>query len=471
MAENQNIEYKESWRDDYLGWICAFANSQGGKLYIGVNDKGEVVGVSNSHRLLEDIPNKIVTVLGLVCDINLLTEDGKEYLEIVVEASNVPISFKGEYHVRSGATKQVLKGNALQQFLLKKNGLSWDDIVHPTATMDCIDESAVDYFVRMAVMAQRLPQEAKSYSPLEVLQNLNLVDDEGKLKLAAILLFGKNPNRYFVTNEFKIGRFVNSESDLVIQDVIEGNILQMADKVMSVLKSKYLVAPISYEGLHRKETLEIPESALREAIYNAIVHKDYAGASIQMKVWNDKVELWNDGSLPEGYTVDTLFRKHTSKPRNKNIANAFYKAGFIESWGRGIDKIRTEIQSAGLPEPVFEETCGGMMVTINRGKTFSDIISDKQLVLNNVLNKLSERQRIIYDRLKETGIPCVLNDGTNKSHVVKYINEIETAKSIALFIGVSERTVRRDLVVLQKEKLVIHTGTLNKGQWEISSFE
>ena len=124
MAENQNIEYKESWRDEYLGWICAFANSQGGKLYIGVNDKGEVVGVSNSHRLLEDIPNKIVTVLGLVCDINLLTEDGKEYLEIVVEASNVPISFKGEYHVRSGATKQVLKGNALQQFLLKKNGMT-----------------------------------------------------------------------------------------------------------------------------------------------------------------------------------------------------------------------------------------------------------------------------------------------------------------------------------------------------------
>lgn len=146
-------------------------------------------------------------------------------------------------------------------------------------------------------------------------------------------------------------------------------------------------------------------------------------------------------------------------------------AGFIESWGQGIDKIRTEIQSAGLPEPMFEETCGGMMVTINRGKTFSDIISDKQLALNNVLNKLSERQRIIYDRLKKTGIPCVLNDGPNKLHIVKYINEIETAKSIALFIGVSERTVRRYLVVLQKEKLDIHTGTLNKGQWEISSFE
>lgn len=465
MAENQNIEYKESWRDEYLGWVCAFANSQGGKLYIGVNDGGEVVGVANSHRLLEDIPNKIVTILGLVCDVNLLVDLGKHYLEIVVEPSNVPISFKGEYHVRSGATKQVLKGNALQQFLLKKNGLSWDDITHPTATFDCIDDSAVAYFVRMAVMAQRLPQEALSYTSLEVLQNLNLIGEDGKLKLAAILLFGKNPNQYFVANEFKIGRFVNSESDLVIQDVIEGNLLQMAEKVLDVLKSKYLVAPISYEGLHRKETLEIPEAALREAIYNAIVHKDYTGAAIQMKVWNDKVELWNDGSLPDGYTIDTLFSKHTSKPRNKNLANVFYKAGFIESWGRGIDKIRLEMQSAGLSEPRFEEICGGMMVTFYRGDFFAKMYKDKQ---NDTIN--DTENDTISDTESDTKNRAKKVDQRHEEIVKAIKNEpLITSAQLALKLGVSQVTIKRDLKKLAEKGMVVFVGLPQSGHWELTN--
>ena len=105
FEENQNVEYKESWRDEYLKWICGFANAQGGRIYIGVDDNHEVVGVSNSKRLMEDIPNKIVTTLGIVAEVNLHKADGREYIEIVVSPSNVPIAFKGQYHYRSGSTK------------------------------------------------------------------------------------------------------------------------------------------------------------------------------------------------------------------------------------------------------------------------------------------------------------------------------------------------------------------------------
>ena len=114
--ESQNIEYKESWRDEYLKWICGFANAQGGRIYIGVNDQKEVIGLSDAKRLLEDIPNKIVNYLGIVEDVNLLMEGDKEYIEIVVSPSNMPIAYKGTYHYRSGSTKQELKGLALQQF-------------------------------------------------------------------------------------------------------------------------------------------------------------------------------------------------------------------------------------------------------------------------------------------------------------------------------------------------------------------
>ena len=339
LNESQNVEYKETWRDEYLKWICGFANAQGGRIYIGVNDKKEVVGVGDPKRLMEDIPNKVRDVLGIIVDVNLLSDEGKGYLEIVVEPCNVPISYRGQYHYRSGSTKQELKGVALQQFILKKMGMQWDDVLHETATIDCIDERSIRYLVRKGIEAGRITDDSMGDGPKEVLENLGLVSEDGKLKYAAILLFCKCPQRYFTGIQFKIGRFGADETDLMFQDVVEGNILQMADEVIHVLKAKYLISPIHYEGMQRKEPLEIPEDAFREIIYIAIIHKQYTGAPIQMRVYTDHIELWNDGPLPEGYTVDTLMRRHSSKPRNYNIAEVFYRSGFIKSWGRGIKKI------------------------------------------------------------------------------------------------------------------------------------
>ena len=365
-AESQNIEYKESWKDEYLKWICGFANAHGGRVVIGLNDDREVVGIKHCQQLMEDIPNKIVMTLGIVADVNLRHHDGLDYIEICVEPSNIPIAYKGVYHYRSGSTKQELKGIALQHFILKKMGRSWDDIINERATIDDIDPKAIKYFLRKAVDAERMPVESLNDTPEEVLDNLHLIEDD-KLKNAAILLFGKEPARFFTCADFRLGRFIKDDTDLIFQDIVEGNIIQMADRVMETLKSKYLVSPIHYEGMQRIEPLEIPEKSLREAIYNAIIHKDYTGVQIQMKVFNDYIWLWNDGNLPENYTIETLLGKHTSKPRNLNIANVFYKAGFIESWGRGIDIIQTGFKDAGLPEPTLEATMGGMLVVMPRG--------------------------------------------------------------------------------------------------------
>ena len=139
-----------------------------------------------------------------------------------------------------------------------------------------------------------------------VLHNLRLLSEDGHLKNAAILLFGKEPLRFFPGVEFHIGRFGMNEADLIFQDVVEGNILQMADKVVALLRSKYLISPIHYEGMQRIEPLEIPEDALREMIYNSLVHKLYVGVPIQMWVFNDHIELWNEGKLPDAITIDTL---------------------------------------------------------------------------------------------------------------------------------------------------------------------
>ncbi len=366
MPESQSIEYKESWRDEYLKWICGFANAQGGKIYIGINDLGEVVGVKNSKTLLEDIPNKIVTTMGILSDVNLISNDGKDIIEIVVTKSNMPIAYKGIYYYRSGSTKQELKGNALQEFLLKKLGMSWDDTFIDGASLNDIDPDAVMYFQKMAVANNRMPGESITDDIAIILDNLNLMDGNGRLKVAALLLFGKRPSRFVSSCDFRIGRFIKDDTDLIFQDVVDGDLIRMADRIINVLRSKYLISPIHYEGLQRIEPLEIPEDALREAIFNSIIHRLYTGAHTQMKVWNDKIELWNDGNLPEGMTIQNLMESHSSKPRNPNIAEVFYKAGFIESWGRGISKIRNGFASAGLPDPKFEESCGGILVTMYR---------------------------------------------------------------------------------------------------------
>lgn len=367
-CESQNVEFKESWRDEYLKWICGFANAQGGELYVGVRDDGSVCGVANSKRLMEEIPNKAVQLLGVVVDVDLLKREGLDVVRVRVNAYSVPISFRGVYHYRSGATKQELSGVALQDFLFRKTGLSWDDAVCEGAKMKEIDERAIRYFLRHAIESGRMPEDAKDMSPRELLEGLGLVTDDGMLKNAAILLFGRYPERRFPSAHFKIGRFGDDETDLMFQDMIEGNILQMADRVVDVLRSKYLISPISYRGLVRVENLEMPESALREAIFNAIVHRNYAGAHTQMKVWNDRIELWNDGPLLVGFSLDQLQMPHGSRPRNRNIANVFYRAGFIEAWGRGIAKITKGFLAAGLETPTFNEFCGGLQVVLKREK-------------------------------------------------------------------------------------------------------
>jgi len=187
----------------------------------------------------------------------------------------VPISYKGKYYVRSGSTLQELNGAALQNFVLKKMGRSWDDMVHERATIDDLDREAIDYFLRKGIEAGRLDPSEANAPTATVLQNLHLMDEEGHLKNAALLLFCKTPGRYFTGTEFKIGRFHTDVADLSSQEMIESSIIQMADRVVWMLKDKFLTMPIHYEGMQRIEQLEVPEDALREILYNAICHKDY----------------------------------------------------------------------------------------------------------------------------------------------------------------------------------------------------
>ena len=393
MPESQNIEYKTIWKDEYLKWICGFANAQGGTIFIGKDDNGNVVGVNNAKKLLEDLPNKITTILGIVAEVNLHETEQGDYIEIVVEPQPNPVSCKGEYHYRSGSTKQELKGAALDKFLLGKQGKHWDGVPVPHVTVTDLKQETFDFFRKKGVKSNRLSEDVLTDSNELLLNNLKLTDGD-YLKRAALLLFHPDPEK-FVTNAYvKIG-FFESDSDLRFQDEVHGNLFEQVEKTMELLFTKYIKAMISYDDIYRIETFEYPKEAIREALLNAIAHKDYTSATpIQISVYKDKIMIWNYGELPENWTIDTLQKKHSSIPHNPDISNAFFRIGYIEAWGRGIRKMNEQCAAAGLPQPLYYYESSGFWVVFRK-----DLFNEEDLQAKG----LNPRQMKAVMYVKEKG--------------------------------------------------------------------
>ncbi len=150
---------------------------------------------------------------------------------------------------------------------------------------------------------------------------------------------------------------------------MHGPLFDQVETTVDLLLTKYLRAGISYEGIQRLETFPVPVAALREAVINAIAHKDYASATpIQISVYHDKLMIWNAGQLPPEWTFEQLTAKHASLPFNPDIANAFFRVAFLESWGRGIDLMRNACLAARLPAPELRWD-NGLWVVFEYGAT------------------------------------------------------------------------------------------------------
>jgi len=363
--ETQNIEFKPTWRDEYLKVICAFANADGGKLIIGVDDNGNLEGVRNSKKLLEDLPNKIRNKLGIIPSVEVERKGGKDIIGISVNSASVPISCDGKYYLRSGTTNLELEGNELTNFLMRRVGKTWDEFIEERASLDDINAETIESFKKSA--EDRIPSIVNEKDHRVILDKLNLLDGS-KLKRAAILLFGKGTQKFYPSAYLKIGRFL-TEADLQTSDVVEGNLFEQLESALEILRTKYLKSEIRFEGIHRREILEYPHEALREGIINALIHRDYLGTStIQIRVYNDRLVMMNEGKFPPEVPVEKLKTEHLSKPRNVLLAGAFYKAGFIESWGRGTIKIVEKCLEQGLPEPDFKEEFGVVTVQFYRDR-------------------------------------------------------------------------------------------------------
>lgn len=410
-VENQMIEYKEIWQEKYLEWICGYANAQGGTLYIGCKDDGTPIGLEEKmiKKLLEDIPNRVKAKMSILVDCNEVVKQDKHIVEIKVNQSYYPVNIDGAYHYRSGATKQLLTGNALNNFLLKKARLEWEDVPVESIKYEDLDKESFDIFRREALKSKRMSKEELDISNEELLDKLNLTTD-GKLTRAAVLLFYREPSRIITGCSVKLGRFSDNRVDILYQDEVEGSLMLLADRVIDLIYLKYLKASISYEHDVRVETYPFIREAVREAVFNALMHNDYSyGVPIQIRMDNNEMRISNDCMLPDNWDADTLLGPHKSEPRNPNIAKTFYRAGYVETWGRGIEKICEACKEEGANNPRYEVLGHGITLIFDALKIENDTTKEtekevskrKYVFPSNISDKKIEYYKIILDILSD----------------------------------------------------------------------
>ena len=372
-AESQNVEYKRSWQDEYLKWVCGFANAKGGTIWIGIDDDKSVYGVVGSKKLMEDIPNKIKDTLGLVVDVSLLKKQKKDVLKITVPISDFPVAYRGEYHYRTGSTKQLLTGFALTQFLFHKMHLSWD---------------AVETAGRLSFKKYRFKQFKLRYENRSGKEfkdswfvSSGFCAKDGVLTNTGALFADECPipqSRIFCTRWNGLTKSKDSAND----QEFSGNLIELLDAAEKFIKLN------TTRGWKKRPNDRInfpdyPERAITEALVNALVHRDYTiyGSEVHVDIYPDRLEIVSPGGMPDGSAVQDLdWRNVPSDRRNPNLADLFAQMDYMERKGSGLGLILDEYAKAKHNshrlEPKFFSSSGSFHVVLPNLNVTQDVTQE-----------------------------------------------------------------------------------------------
>ena len=332
--ESERCENKQSlslWREA-VDAIAAFATSKGGCVRIGVGPLGERVGVQLGKDTLEDLANRIKlnTDPPQFPSIEVEDHEGKAIIGIQIEESPIkPVWAFGRPLKRVGRTSQQLKREEAHRLMEVTTGRTWDALSCPEMSVKEIKKDYIRDFLRRA--------ELKATAPGILLKNLALLASNGCLTNAATLLFARHPQRYVPEAQVKCARFVGTSSVKFLDErTLEGGVLEQLDAALAFI-ARNTRQEIRITGKPEREVVpEYPEAAVREALINAICHRDYAAVgTIQVRIYDDRLEIWNPGTLPPEITIKSLYTEHPSHPRNPKLALAFHRARLIEHWGTG----------------------------------------------------------------------------------------------------------------------------------------
>ncbi len=396
-GESKDLEFKEGFcsAQELAKEMCAFANSKGGTILLGVDDSGRKTGI----KLKKNIEEHIITIASnnlspkIIPEISILGDIVKIDIS---EGRDKPYSANGIYYMRVGSVSRQMDRNELLDMMQKSGRIQFDSQVCEGATLDDIDEEKVIWLLGEARRERglKIPGDV----PVdEALMRLKLTVS-GKPTNAAVLLFGRDLQKFFTQSEVKCIRFkgIKPVKPFIDFQVIDGDIFYQVDEAERfVLRNIHKAVWLVQGQVQRQEKYEYPPDAIREALVNAICHRDYYSPSkVQVRVFDDRIEIWNPGVLPEELSLEDLRRRHTSIPRNPLVARQFFWVRYIEEVGTGTNDMIDNCLEWGIPGPEFEHVTGDFVVTFRKA-----VLTDELLAKL----RLNERQKKAIEYLKEYG--------------------------------------------------------------------
>ncbi|MCL1873171.1 MAG: putative DNA binding domain-containing protein [Clostridiales bacterium] len=362
-GESYTVEFKESPDRELPSEVCAFANASGGKVYIGVHDEGYVVGTDTSNAArsrIQDTINKIEPRLSVSMDVldNII-------VLTVPEGTHKPYSCPAGFYLRSGPNSQKLDRDNIIEFFQNEGRVRYDEIIRDDLPIDeRFNEAAYKRYLKTAKISDVLEREA-------ILKNLHCAGSSGgKLCFtnAGALFFRVNDEDIVFRHAGIVCALYKGTDKAYILDAKElnGDIISNVEDAIIFLK-KHLRISYKIEKLRRENILELPEDALREAVVNAVCHRNYfeKGARIMVEIFDDRVDIVSPGGLCKGITPENFGT--VTITRNSTIASMFFRIDYIEQMGTGIKRMRNATKEADVAEPEFEFT-GFFKVTFKRNE-------------------------------------------------------------------------------------------------------
>lgn len=449
-GESETVEFKKSTAQlrRAMETLCGMLNGAGGWVLFGVTPQGCIVGQQISDSTLREVAEVIrhLEPPATITQTRINIGDGKEVLvlEACSDPTQRPYVFDGRPYQRVGPTTSVMPQETYHRLLAERpdSRTRWETLRAEGYGLADLDQEEILRTVRLGIAAGRLPESTGS-DVSDILLRLGLLKG-GNLNNAAVVLFGSRFLPDYPQCQLRMARFRGvDKSEFLDQRQIEGHAFQLLEEAMLFLRRHLPVAGRIVPGLfERADEPLFPLEALREALVNAFCHRNYtiAGGAVSLAIYDDRLEIWSDGTLPAGLTPEDLKREHSSKPRNPLIAQVFYLRGVIERWGRGTQKIVELCVKAGHPEPEFGEQAGSVWVRF---------LPSGYIAPHRVAHNLTERQReILHVLSKKPSIP---------------LREIRAK----LENPPSDRRLREELLHLKKLGLVSSSGHGRGAAWSL----
>ena len=374
-GESHTVEFQQKPDKDLPSEVCAFANASGGKIFIGINDRGQIVGADVSNVARSRIKNAIDTIEpSLNVQIDII---GNVIMLTVPEGTYKPYSCPAGFYLRSGPNSQKLSRDSVMEFFQSEGRVRYDEIVRvDLPIVERFNENAYKKYVKMANISDVLERE-------EVLANLKCAGAIGGrlcFTNAGALFFRDNQGDVIFRHAGMVCALYKGTDKATVLDSkeLQGDIVSNVDDAMVFLK-KHLRMSYEIDGLRRREILELPETALREAVVNAVCHRDYfeKGARVMVEIFDDRVDIVSPGGACKGVTRENL--GSVSISRNPIIASMLFRIHYIEQMGTGIGRMRKATRESGVSEPEFDLS-HFFKVTFKRATTDLTTSSETQAI-------------------------------------------------------------------------------------------